>query len=245
MSDFYASILNSSDSPLYTRLDEVMEMFGGSDWKEPSEFFSVSKLFFCERGAFCARAGVKSQPDALSVLRMSLGTALHTVLQEMFREQWSGFGLDEAPLRSDDPPILGHPDGILMEDGLLLEIKTVGYGSAKSIRTNGIPKYYQDQAQSYLGLFHEQYSDKLDGVWFLVLDIGSSKWVEQDVIKANGRRWSSIKKRVSKLQKMWEAGKLPPIPESCNTTCDYYGYCPRANSLSDLLPGGSLRKESD
>lgn len=250
--------LDSGEKSLTKRLSRTIEKVSERGWSEPRISFAPSKLFYCARGAFCRRAGCPESPSALSIMRMRMGTAAHEIIQGMLKGRM-GFGNAERKVQSynakeDDssgksPHVVGKIDGTILTKGILVEIKTAGGFTAKSLAEGKVPSYYLDQAMLYTSLWNQcaykiwGEKKKLNQIWFVCMDRDSMQWLDVPLIKVSASNVSDIWENIRVLNNLWLKGKLPEPSPKCDVKCEYYSTCRRADRLSDLLPGGKLRNE--
>jgi CRISPR/Cas system-associated exonuclease Cas4 (RecB family) len=209
-----------------------------SGWRSPQEYFSVSQLFYCPRWAFLNRAGAPSLNSADSIFKMEIGTFLHKMIQDALRDSGVGFSNAEMTLSSKKYSVLGHPDGMILDKEMLVEIKTVSSYQASSISKSGMPDYYIRQANTYAHLWNCTTNNELphiNKIWFIVLDRNTCKWVNIDPVSCDIAIQEDVMKKLTRYKKMWASGELPPTPvgNKCNS-CLNKSLCLSVNNIDDI-----------
>lgn len=218
------------------KIDRLIEESRSTGWTAPRDYFSPSRIFFCQRGCFLARAGVPSKNSAQAIRRMDVGNLLHEYIRSFLRG-YGGFGHEEEELKALG--MFGKIDGIV--DSSLVEIKTMGSRSSDNVRAyRKMPEYYVDQALCYVAMWNHLRNEKLDNVWFIVLNRDTMEWISVDDVKVTKELVDETLKKVFYLDELWKAGEMPKKKKSCGD-CQHKSICRQTKKLSDILKGGELR----
>jgi CRISPR/Cas system-associated exonuclease Cas4 (RecB family) len=237
------TLLDRHESGLTAVFTGIEEKFARG-WSNPSNAFSVSQLFFCPRKAFLARAGVPDSPDLSSALKMSVGTFLHEIIQDSMDKHLANYGFRELELYREKLSVRGHIDGALLEEGTLIEIKTMASnGVQKAIRV-GMPPYYQKQANLYCYLWNKKYKKKLTKIKYIVLDRDSMDMMHIPDYDIDIPMQNRIVDDLKNYCAMWERGAFPYRAGMPCSICSLKSLCNASNSLKDYLVGGKLRKSN-
>jgi CRISPR/Cas system-associated exonuclease Cas4 (RecB family) len=210
------------------------------EWREPSPHFSVSQLFYCPRVAFLTRAGVPRKIDPVSNRKMVFGNLLHDKIQNALGSI-VGYGYVEEVLNCPDLSVKGRIDGAIPSKGLLVEIKSMGASQSSKASKLGMPDYYEKQANLYIALWNMLKDQKLNGIWYIVLNRDSMEWVTIDIATENQEMQKETIKNLKKYAKMWERGELPPMKQSGCPNCSDFAMCKQITNLTDILVGGKVR----
>jgi hypothetical protein len=222
-------------------LDRLVEQHANESkrWIPPKDHFSVSKIFYCPRGAFLDRAGVPAMSGAHGLRRMLFGIKIHEMMQELLKRV-PGFGYIEERLEYPSLEIVGRIDGCFIDRGVLLEMKTAGGFQTKKMKNGWIPEYYQSQANFYCWLWNKLKADKLHSIWWVVLDRDSLDWIKYEPQLMNEEIALAAVAHCARLNTMWGNCVLPPPKNRCEVSCEYFSICKQAEVLTDILPGGKL-----
>ena len=215
-------------------LQDVLDEYDQTTIREPKVrgYFSPSSAHLCPRAIWYRMKGYTQAPvSANSLRRMMVGTVYHEWLEEKLK----GSGVlisSEEKVTWDDPPIVGHYDGILKRpsDGkhILLEIKSMANPKTKwalkwlprkehlvqwnlySMMTGldeGLIFYINKNTQDYL-----IYSVKQD----------------QEILDATLDKLRKIKKYID------EDRKVPYFPDEKHDWCSYQITCEKEYFLKDI-----------
>jgi CRISPR/Cas system-associated exonuclease Cas4 (RecB family) len=220
-------------------IDRFQESRNKRDVRSPKPTFSVSKLFYCPKGAFMDRAGISEINPCVSIRNMEVGTMMHEYLQDMLKEVYCNYGHVEERLTIPDFPVVGKIDGAIEDKGILVEIKTTG--NPMGFR-RGIPDYYVGQSMLYMWMWNQlNPKSLLDKAWFIVINRESMTWVDVPYLKYEDSIADKIVSDVRNYDKLWTSGQFPKI-DSCKH-CGYNYICGvnKKMKLADVLPGGKIR----
>jgi len=234
-------LLEKTGSGLSSVISGIEDQFEVDHWVPVKDYFSVSQLFYCPRKAFLARLGAPKRDDFSSCFKMSVGTDLHTYIQNSMESNLSGYGFREFELTSTSLSVIGHIDGAIISEGKLVEIKTVSSHMAMSVRRRGMPDYYLGQANLYAYLWNRKYKRKLDKIWFVVLCRDSMDFINLDPVPID----NSIQRKTAKLLKqycnMWESGIFPERKSKNCSDCSLNSICGKSDKIRDFIVGGKYR----
>jgi hypothetical protein len=237
-------MMGSNSTSEYTTdaIDRYQEKENKREIRPPKHYFSVSKLFYCPKGAFLDRAGLSEINPCVSVRNMEIGTTIHEYVQNMLSKIYCNYGHVEERLEIEGFPVVGKIDGAIEDQGMLVEIKTTG--NSFSFR-GGVPDYYVGQSTLYMHMWNILHPRNiLDKAWFVVLNRESMTWVNVEPMKLDIGLAKRIELTVKGYDKLWGSGEFPEI-EKCKH-CGYFYICGANNKmkLQDVLPGGKIREKS-
>ena len=235
-----SALLEKSGSGLSPVIDDLQSKFS-TGWVDTKPYFSVSQLFYCPRKAFFARLGAPRSDNLSSCLKMHMGTVMHELFQDSMERVTSGYGFREFEVSSDSLSVTGHIDGLILEDGKLVEIKTVSSHGAMSIRRRGMPDYYLGQANLYCYLWNKKYKRKLTKIWFIVLSRDSMEFINLEPVAIDTALQKKTVSNIKRYCNMWEGGNLPPRKAARCEDCSLNSICGSSERISDFLPGGKFR----
>lgn len=116
-------------------IEEILENDNKKPWTRTIGLYHPSSMGpkACKRSLFYDRIGEKPNPKISPSLGMlfGLGHAVHDVIQGKLGAH-EGF-ISELPLRSEKHSLIGHCDGVFREEGWVLEIKTIGEASFRTL----------------------------------------------------------------------------------------------------------------
>lgn len=174
-------------------------------WQRKKNAYHPSAISGCKRALYYDRVGEEPKQNIPAPLRMlfGIGHALHDYVQGMLGDG-GGFKA-EVVARVDELDIYGSCDGMWRAEGWLLEIKTIGDSSFRTLVKPKKPHVYQ--AHCYmkgLGIHRTQ-------VLYVNRDSGQMRLFR---IHFDEEVWSEIEDIISLIEGHIKEGTAPPKEES-------------------------------
>ena len=211
------------------------------------EWFHASSSGMCMRKHFQHIAHVKPKPVDEDTMRLfRLGDLIHEDIQDALREYAENNGSQiyiEKEIRLPEVNVRGFLDIIVIDDGILYDIKTCNSWKWKNLfgrypDPNPAINYYL-QLGTYGWWYEKSSGKKLNRLALLYYNKDTSKMREKEIglsyIDSAKEYWRDANKRYEKGNPPIELGVAPVYKWECNIKyCNFYQVC-----------GGGLKEKGD
>ena len=203
-------------------IEEIFEKENKKPWTRTVGLYHPSSIGpkSCQRSMYYDRVGEEPKQKIPAGLRMlfGLGHAVHDVIQGNLEEH-EGFK-SEVPLQSTGLNLVGHCDGVFTKEGWVLEIKTIGDASFRTLVKPKEEHSWQVHCYMYmLGIPRAQ-------ILYVNRNTGSLRNFK---VKFDHKIWNNICELVSTVESYVENEE--PAPRTVNKF-----YCKSCKFLEECNP---------
>jgi len=190
-------------------LNDLLLEENNKPWKRKKSKYHPSAITGCKRALYYDRVGEEPKQNIHASLRMlfGLGHAIHGFVQEKLEVNGPEFKA-EVVAQFDELSIYGRCDGIWCERGWILEIKTIGDSSFRTLVKPKEPHIHQ--AHCYMKALDTPRTQVL----YVNRDSGQMRLFR---IHFDDEVWAKIRGTIEFVESHIENGTAPPKEES------YYG----------------------